>query len=468
MKQKRIGIIAGAVAVLLAILLVFVYRQGDHSGPSLRLAGHLEVGYGKKVGLYDVVKAVSDEAEYTVAITSGGEIAPDGRSTLFAQAGESAVEVTAVDAHGNKTVKSTQIQVVDTKPPVITAQDLTIDLGQAVDLRSGVTAQDEMDGNLTGSIQVDVSQVNEARPGVYPVIYTVSDRSGNEAILRTALTIRSPEARDISLNRQNLVLDGNGHYQLTASVEPEVWNGKITWESSDPDVAVVHDGLVTWTGRGECTISAHAENVSARCEVECGYVTVSSIHINRRTMELGFQEADRLKVYVIPDNWAGDVIWTSSDTTVASVKDGAVTWQGQGECVITATADGRNVSCTVTCNEPSVDSVTIQEESIALDSGQTYQLVPTISPAGWPGEVVWTSSDPNVATVVDGLVRWTGAGTCTITATAGSQTDSVSVTCEQPFLDGLLDGLFGGSGRGTGESDGSTGESDGDTDDNLG
>ena len=449
MDKKKIGIIAGVLAVLAAAALIYVYRLGDHSGPALRLAENLEVGYGERLGLFDVVKAVSDEGIYTISITSGGEVASDGRSTVFAKSGPATVEITAVDEHGNRTVKSASLTVVDTRPPSISAQDVTIDLGEAVDLRSGVTAVDEMDGDITSNIQVDTSQVNEARPGVYPVIYTVSDKSGNEAVIRTALTIRSPEARSISLNRQVLSLDGNSHYQLTAQVEPSVWTGKVFWESSDPHVAAVHDGLITWTGRGSCTITARADDVSTECSVECGYVTVSSIHISRRSMELNFMEADRLRVSVIPDNWAGDVVWTSSDTTVATVKDGAVTWTGQGECTITATADGRNVSCHVTCHEPSVESVSITEESVSLDSGQTYQLVPTISPSGWPGEVVWTSSDPNVATVNDGLVRWIGAGTCTITATAGSKSDSVTIICEQPFLDGLLDDLFG-TGQGTG------------------
>ena len=277
MDKKKIGIIAGIAVALVVILLVFVYRQGDHSGPAMRLAENLEVGYGERLGLFDVVKSVTDEATYTISITAGGDVAADGRSTVFTKAGPAVVEVTAIDEHGNKSVKSANITVVDTRPPTINAQDVTIDLGEAVDLRSGVTAVDEMDGDLTGSIQVNTSQVNEAKPGVYPVIYTVADKSGNEAVIRTALTIRSPEARAISLNRQVLSLDGNGHYQLTAQVEPSAWSGKITWESSDTSVAAVHDGLVTWTGRGTCTITARAEDVSTQCEVECGYVTVSSI-----------------------------------------------------------------------------------------------------------------------------------------------------------------------------------------------
>ena len=54
------------------------------------------------------------------------------------------------------------------------------------------------------------------------------------------------------------------------------------------------------------------------------------------------------------------------------------------------------------------------------------QLTATLTPAGATTEVVWTSSDENVATVVNGNVTAVGVGTATITATAGV---GVEATC---------------------------------------
>lgn len=69
----------------------------------------------------------------------------------------------------------------DTDPPVIT---LIGDDPYTVEMRSayvdpGATAQDEEDGDLTSSIQVDISEVNMNLPGDYAVYYTVSDAAGN-------------------------------------------------------------------------------------------------------------------------------------------------------------------------------------------------------------------------------------------------------------------------------------------------
>lgn len=54
------------------------------------------------------------------------------------------------------------------------------------------------------------------------------------------------------------------------------------------------------------------------------------------------------------------------------------------------------------------------------------QLTATLTPADATTEVVWTSSDENVATVVNGNVTAVGVGTATITATAGV---GVEATC---------------------------------------
>lgn len=71
--------------------------------------------------------------------------------------------------------------------------------------------------------------------------------------------------------------------------------------------------------------------------------------------------------------------------------------------------------------------------AIALDAttwtAEQYKytkLTATLTPAEATTEVVWTSSDENVATVVNGNVTAVGVGTATITATAG---EGVEATC---------------------------------------
>lgn len=447
MKKKKIAIIAAALALLLAGGIGFyVYSQGDHSGPEVKLVSDYEANYGESIGLFDLVQAVSDQSEYSIKISSGGTVSEDGRSTVFSKAGTENVEITAVDELGHKTVKTATVKVTDAKPPMLSAKDITISLGDRVDYKTGVTAEDEMDGSLTGQIQVDTSQVDETKAGVYPVIYTVADKSGNQATVRTALTIKSPEAETITLTQQSVSLEGNGHYQLTATVEPRAWAGKVEWSSSDEKVAVVANGLITWVGTGSCTITAKAGDAAASCNVLCNVVTVSNIKLDMGTLELDYKQSETLVPKVVPSNWTGEIIWTSSDTTIATVEEGVVTWAGQGECVITASADGAVVTCEVVCNEPEIEAIDIVEESISLKAGESYQIFPIITPEDWPGEIAWSSSDTTVATVVDGHVKWVGPGTCEITAIAGELEDSCVITCsERTSIGDIIDSITGGN-----------------------
>lgn len=80
--------------------------------------------------------------------------------------------------------------------------------------------------------------------------------------------------------------------------------------------------------------------------------------------------------------------------------------------------------------DTAVTSVTLDEETLALVvGGATGTLVATVLPIdATDPTVTWASDDEAVATVADGVVTAVGAGTCTITATAGTQTDTCAVT----------------------------------------
>lgn len=61
-------------------------------------------------------------------------------------------------------------------------------------------------------------------------------------------------------------------------------------------------------------------------------------------------------------------------------------------------------------------------------SGTTGQLTATVTPEDSTDKVVWTSSDPTIASVEDGLITPLAVGNCTITATAGSVSASCALT----------------------------------------
>ncbi len=84
-------------------------------------------------------------------------------------------------------------QEADTEAPVITGvQDQTVEVGDAISYKSGVTVTDNVDANV--ALQVDASQVDLETPGAYTVTYTAVDAAGNEAEPVTAtITVVEPD-----------------------------------------------------------------------------------------------------------------------------------------------------------------------------------------------------------------------------------------------------------------------------------
>ncbi|QXI45150.1 Ig-like domain-containing protein [Pseudomonas wayambapalatensis] len=79
-----------------------------------------------------------------------------------------------------------------------------------------------------------------------------------------------------------------------------------------------------------------------------------------------------------------------------------------------------------------VASIDVTPATATLDVGDTQQMSKTVSPAGAPQNVTWSTSAPGVATVSSsGLVTAISSGTAIITATSavdGTKTDTATIT----------------------------------------
>ena len=73
--------------------------------------------------------------------------------------------------------------------------------------------------------------------------------------------------------------------------------------------------------------------------------------------------------------------------------------------------------------------ISLNQTELSLDGNRHAELTATVGPESWEGTVEWSSDDPSVATVSDGLVAWAGKGSCVITARADDQTATCKVTC---------------------------------------
>ena len=87
-----------------------------------------------------------------------------------------------------------------------------------------------------------------------------------------------------------------------------------------------------------------------------------------------------------------------------------------------------------------VTGMTLEKKSIEVEKGKTETINAIITPENATRKAItWTSSDTNVATVTNGVVKGISAGTATITATTkdGNFTDTCEVTVTQNAVTGI-------------------------------
>ncbi|MBR6590419.1 MAG: Ig-like domain-containing protein [Bacteroidaceae bacterium] len=241
----------------------------------------------------------------------------------------------------------------------------------------------------------------------------------------------------VTLDKQNAEVVRGESVTLTATVAPEDADNKtLVWTSSDETVATVIDGVVKTLKAGEAVITVattDGSNLSASCTVVAKPLLVSSVTLDKQSVEVVRGESVSLTATVAPEDADNKtLVWSSSDETVATVVDGVVKTLKAGEAVITATTtDGSNLSatCSVTVKPIVVSSVALDKQTAEVLRGGTVTLTATVSPTDADNTtLVWASSDETVATVKDGVVTALKAGEAVITATT-TDGSNLSATC---------------------------------------
>ncbi|MGE5455488.1 MAG: immunoglobulin-like domain-containing protein [Ignavibacteriales bacterium] len=120
------------------------------------------------------------EASFTTTFTSGGTI-----STPAGVTGGYYLWVLGKDNADNTIITRSNVFNLDNTVPVITLSTATVNVNEKTAYTdTGVTASDNIDGNITSSI-VKTGSVNTNVVGQYTLTYNVTDSSGNVAVTKT-------------------------------------------------------------------------------------------------------------------------------------------------------------------------------------------------------------------------------------------------------------------------------------------
>lgn len=161
---------------------------------------------------------------------------------------------------------------------------------------------------------------------------------------------------------------------------------------------------------------------------------VQSISLTQNNVSFNVGD-DPIDVYytVNPSTaWDNNVNYESNNTSVAEVYGSRIYPKGIGKCVITARATN---GVTAIINVTVAESTNINSTSIALNkntlsiyNGTSSTLTATATPPNHTDNILWKSSNTDVATVSNGIVTGKTKGVCTITAYSSADA-SVKAEC---------------------------------------
>jgi len=235
----------------------------------------------------------------------------------------------------------------------------------------------------------------------------------------------------------------------------------LFWSTSDSTIASVdQNGMVRAVALGSANIDASTAGVSpkrpARIDVVATPVATIVIAPTATSLHVGgsFQFADTCKDAAGKVLRGRNVVWASSDTTVAPVDQaGLVLGKSPGSATITVSAGSAKATATVTVSpiaQGSVTSVAVSIGSGSIGIGQTTVVTAVSKDASGNvlsgRAVAWSSTKSSSATVSAGgidpatqldtaTVTGAASGSATITATASNHVSgnvSLTVTSATP------------------------------------
>ncbi|MDM1395619.1 Ig-like domain-containing protein [Myroides odoratimimus] len=205
---------------------------------------------------------------------------------------------------------------------------------------------------------------------------------------------------------------------------------ELTWTLDNNDFAKIKDGVVTGFAKGEVNITAAATNkqVKATIKVVVKPAEISELHIVGLEGVLILNKKEQLKAAAYPqDAELTGLIWSSSNEKIVKVSPtGLAEPVALGSVFINVKSpNGKEQTIYVEVIGSDIMQIIILPKKADVVFGDKMELELLVDPPRYePGMIVFTSSNPSIATVDEkGIVTTFVNKKGTVTITASSKKD---------------------------------------------
>lgn len=266
-----------------------------------------------------------------------------GKITAVAE-GEANITVTLGD-------KSATIKVVVAKADpasiVIVGASSFHKMGTSVQLSAQVIPELAPQGVDWSSSDEDIATVDENGlvqfVGVGDVTITATSKAKNTVSKSVSITVLEPDPTSITVTTETGETEVFlfSYVQMIASVLPAQAQQGVTWSVSDPSIATIgaESGLLYAANTGTVTVTATSnvdESITGSLELTIVQTPPTQINVEGAYNVIQVEEELQLSTTVIPNLANQDVIFESSDESIATVDEsGKIVGVAPGNVVIT-------------------------------------------------------------------------------------------------------------------------------------
>lgn len=315
---------------------------------SIKISGAPELlNVKNSVKLAAEVKTDTASNKNIIWSSSNTSIASVDQSGKVTGVGVGNVVITATAADGSGVSDSVVIRVINPVTKIVLNKTKeTIFVGDTINIKATINPADASIKELVWTSD------NESIAKVYPdgdvtgvtpgrTIIRATSTDGNNVVATCTIIVKDIiRASSININATEITMLKGKTRKLQTRLFPTNTHESVKWMSSDTSVVTVDKyGNIVTVGAGVAEIVAYSSlgTVQDSCIVHS-----IAMHFNNIKLE----QYDTFNLYV--DGAPKAVSWRTSNPRVATVSTtGVVTGRMPGECVITATVDGKTLTCYV-------------------------------------------------------------------------------------------------------------------------
>ena len=273
------------------------------------------------------------------------------------------------------------------------------------------------------------------------------------------VTVTKPEITRITLSQTTLTLKPGESNSISYKVAPEGVDDyyKVQWKSNNENVVKVERtiGNYVYLKAGNVEAETYVDlmigNEKVSCKVQVKKPEITAITLSQTSLTVQPGESSSISYKVTPtvaEYYYNNIQWKSNNETIVKIEKAVGNYvyfkagNVEADTYLTLTIGDKTVSCKIKVQRPEVKSLSLNQTSMSLRSGESRSISYKVTPYGVDSSYIpqWTSSNENIVKIqrTSGnyayLIGGKMEGDAYITLSIGTKSVSCKVSVKRPDI----------------------------------